>query len=82
MSEYHRRKYGNGNKVLRKMPQVIGLSASLGAPSDPKNIDEVLAYMVSVCANFDACYIEKVMKNVKDLEKFDTPDGAYLLVCV
>uniref|UniRef100_A0A914Z7K2 RNA helicase n=1 Tax=Panagrolaimus superbus TaxID=310955 RepID=A0A914Z7K2_9BILA len=67
MKEYHRYKYGDSDFQIRTMPQVIGLTASLGSPKNPKNVDDVIKYMINKCANFDAKSYTIVTKNAAEL---------------
>uniref|UniRef100_A0A914PBQ3 Uncharacterized protein n=1 Tax=Panagrolaimus davidi TaxID=227884 RepID=A0A914PBQ3_9BILA len=67
MKEYHRCKYGDSNFPSRSMPQVVGLTASLGSPKRTENVEEVIKYIINKCANFDAISYTIVTKNTAEL---------------
>ncbi|XP_053159976.1 antiviral innate immune response receptor RIG-I isoform X2 [Hemicordylus capensis] len=50
------------------LPQIIGLTASLGVGSS-KNLDETIEYICTLCASLNAEVISTVKENVKDLEE-------------
>ena len=62
MRLYQKEKDANGSQT--KMPQILGLTASLGAGSG----DSAVEHYIRMCGNLNCKVISTVRKNVKDLE--------------
>ena len=62
MRLYQREKDANGSQI--KMPQILGLTASLGAGSG----DSAVEHYIRMCGNLNCKVISTVRKNVEDLE--------------
>uniref|UniRef100_A0AC34F9V1 Helicase ATP-binding domain-containing protein n=1 Tax=Panagrolaimus sp. ES5 TaxID=591445 RepID=A0AC34F9V1_9BILA len=70
MAEYHRQKYNDSNISIKPMPQVVGLTASIGCPKNPKSPAQIVEHMIETCANFDARSVTRVKKNISELAEF------------
>uniref|UniRef100_A0A914YZ17 Uncharacterized protein n=1 Tax=Panagrolaimus superbus TaxID=310955 RepID=A0A914YZ17_9BILA len=70
MAEFHRQKYGDSNISIKPMPQVVGLTASVGCPKNPKSPAQIVEHMIGTCANFDARSVTRVKNNISELAEF------------
>ena len=58
---------GRHQTIKEKLPQIIGLTASLGV-GKARNKDEAQEHILQLCANLDCSVIVTVEKNKKDLK--------------
>uniref|UniRef100_A0A1I7ZLG9 RNA helicase n=1 Tax=Steinernema glaseri TaxID=37863 RepID=A0A1I7ZLG9_9BILA len=69
MEYYHDMKVENNLREGETVPQIIGLTASLGIGSSKKLADAV-NHIVKLCANLDSTVISTVTKNISDLQYY------------
>ncbi|KAK0395388.1 hypothetical protein QR680_001255 [Steinernema hermaphroditum] len=66
MEFYHDMKMENSMSERESLPQIVGLTASLGVGSS-KSAGEAVEYIIKLCANLDAVVVSTVNQNVDDL---------------
>uniref|UniRef100_A0A1I7W540 Helicase ATP-binding domain-containing protein n=1 Tax=Loa loa TaxID=7209 RepID=A0A1I7W540_LOALO len=69
MNNYHDMKHAG--KVLdgKRLPQVVGLTASLGI-GNAQNTSEAVEYFIKICANLDITVLSYVHENIDELRAF------------
>ena len=69
-------------KISKTLPQIIGLTASLGVGKS-KNIEDAVNHLIKKCANLDAHFISKVEKNEnrRELLEFTSSARDHIELC-
>ncbi|VDK86678.1 unnamed protein product [Onchocerca ochengi] len=71
MNDYHDMKYSGEIPDGKRLPQVIGLTASLGI-GNAQNASEAVKHFIKICANLDIIVISYVHENVDELRAFSS----------
>ncbi|VDK76799.1 unnamed protein product [Litomosoides sigmodontis] len=71
MNDYHDMKHAG--KILdgKRLPQIVGLTASLGI-GNAHNASEAVEHFIKVCANLDITVLSYVQENIDELRAFSS----------
>ncbi|CAI4232024.1 unnamed protein product [Auanema sp. JU1783] len=69
MQRYHSMKFTGRHNNL---PQIVGLTASLGVGAKSKNLEEAVDHIVTTCAKLDCRIISQVKQNKSEMKDFVT----------